>query len=634
MTMSGLFANESRPILERRCVGCHSEANPKGKLTLANAAGLRRGGEGGPAIEPGQPDESLLVEKIVGSKPAMPKNAVPLAAGEIEAIRRWIESGARWPEGLVLKDRKFDGETWWSLRPLRRPEIPKTKLSGWVRTPIDAFILAGLDARGLKPSPEADRRTLIRRVTFDLTGLPPSPDEVESFVKDARPDAYERVVDRLLSSPSYGERWARHWLDLAHYGDTHGYDKDKRRDHAWPYRDYVIDALNRDTPYARFVEEQLAGDVLFPGDPRGVVATGFIAAGPWDFVGHAELREGTVEKEKTRLLDRDDMVTTTITTFASLTVHCARCHDHKFDPIPQRDYYRLQAVFAGVERGDRPYDDPETKRRRDDLARREAEIKGRRTDLIRSIADSKLRAQVDRLLGPRPASSPSNGYHSAIEPGPDSTKWVQLDLGRPVALEEIRLVPARPVDFPDTPGFGFPARYRVELADEPTFKAPRILSDRTGSDAANPGDSAVMIPIPGKASGRYVRVTATKLWRRTNDYIFALAELEVIADGSNLADGADVSALDSIEAGLWSRTNLVDGFDSRRPLSSGISSTIPATLRNRLETALGSTEAGRLAEGFARSCRELAAILAERAALPPPKQVYAPCPARRGRSPS
>src|SRR5262249_15399291 len=223
----------------------------------------------------------------------------------------------------------------------------------WARTPVDAFVLFELGKRRLSPSPEADRRTLIRRLSFDLLGLPPTPDEIGAFVGDPSPAAYESLVDRLLASPRYGERWGRHWLDVVHYGDTHGYDKDKRRDHAWPYRDYVIGAINSDVPYGRFIREQVAGDVLAPGDPKGIIATGFIAAGPWDFVGHVELREGTVDKLKARLLDRDDMVTTVFSAFQSLTVGCARCHDHKFDPIPQREYYRLQAIFAGVERGDR-----------------------------------------------------------------------------------------------------------------------------------------------------------------------------------------------------------------------------------------------------------------------------------------
>ena len=262
-----------------------------------------------------------------------------------------------WPANLVLAGGRSEARSseWWSLRELVRPPQPSVRDRSWVRTPVDAFILAALEAKGLRPSPPADKRILIRRLTYDLHGLPPTPEETDDvFLQDTAPDAYEKLIDRLLASPRYGERWGRHWLDLAHYGDTHGYDKDKRRDHAWPYRDYVIRSFNSDKPYSRFIEEQIAGDVLFPHTSDGIVATAFIAAGPWDFVGHAELREGTVEKEKTRLLDRDDMVANTMSTFVSLTVHCARCHDHKFDPIPKKDYYRLQAVFAGVDRGDRP----------------------------------------------------------------------------------------------------------------------------------------------------------------------------------------------------------------------------------------------------------------------------------------
>jgi hypothetical protein len=248
----------------------------------------------------------------------------------------------------------------WAFQTPPRPQVPEVAASDkpHARNPIDAFILTRLRREGLSPSPEADRRTLIRRVTFDLTGLPPTPQDVKAFIEDASPDAYEKLVDHLLAAPAYGERWARHWLDVVHFGETHGYDKDKPRNNAWPYRDYVIRSLNADKRYSRFVQEQLAGDVLFPESPEGVVATGFIAAGPWDFVGHMELREGTVDKEITRSLDRDDMVMTAASTFLSVTVHCARCHDHKFDPVPQEDYYRLQAVFAGVDRGERHFADP------------------------------------------------------------------------------------------------------------------------------------------------------------------------------------------------------------------------------------------------------------------------------------
>jgi hypothetical protein len=259
------------------------------------------------------------------------------------------------PTVLAGDHSKTRSADWWSLRALVRPPLPPVKDGSWARTPVDAFILAKLEANGLRPSLSADKRTLIRRLTYDLHGLPPTPEEIDAFLQDTSSDAYERLIDRLLASPRYGERWGRHWLDIVHYGDTHGYDKDKRRDHAWPYRDYVLRSFNSDKPYGRFIQEQIAGDVLFPRSPDGIIATGFIAAGPWDFVGQVELREGTVEKEKTRLLDRDDMVANTMSTFVSLTVHCARCHDHKFDPISKKDYYRLQAVFAGVDRGDRPY---------------------------------------------------------------------------------------------------------------------------------------------------------------------------------------------------------------------------------------------------------------------------------------
>jgi len=253
----------------------------------------------------------------------------------------------------------------WAFKPTARPSIPAIKKQSWARNPIDNFVLSKLEALKLAPSREAGRVALIRRLSFDLTGLPPGPEEVRQFASDTRPDAYEKLVDRLLGSPRYGERWARHWLDVVHYGESHGYDKDKPRPNAWPYRDYIIRSFNSDTPYSRFAQEQIAGDVLFPGTADGVVALGFIAAGPWDYVGHVELPETKTDGLIARYNDRDDMVMNTMSTFLSLTVHCARCHDHKFDPISQEEYYSLQAVFAGVDRADRPFDsDPKVAARR------------------------------------------------------------------------------------------------------------------------------------------------------------------------------------------------------------------------------------------------------------------------------
>jgi hypothetical protein len=267
---------------------------------------------------------------------------------------------------------------WWSLRPLSQPPVPDVDLPGfesWARTPVDQFVFAKLREKGLRPSPEADKRTLLRRLSFDLIGLPPTPEELDAFLADSSPDAYEKAVDRLLASPHYGERQARHWMDLVHFAETHGHDQDRPRPNAWPYRDYLIRSFNADKPYARFVQEQLAGDVLFPGAADGIVATGFLAAGPWDESSLLNIMEDTADKRIARLLDRDDMVTTTLSTFLSTTAHCARCHDHKFDPITQKDYYALQAVFAGVDKAERPYDaDVQTARKRQELTKEKARL--------------------------------------------------------------------------------------------------------------------------------------------------------------------------------------------------------------------------------------------------------------------
>ena len=284
-------ANAIAPIFESRCVRCHEGDKPKGGLSLVSARQLQKGGESGPVVVPGKPDESSLLDYVSGDKPEMPKDGKPLSADEVAAIRQWIQDGAVWPAGVELTDKRQYDFNWWSLRPLERPSPPAVH-SDWVRTPIDAFILAKLDEQKMRRRRRRIVATLIRRLYFDLIGLPPPYEEVKAFVADQDPRAYEKLVDRLLASPSYGERWGRHWLDVVHYGDTHGYDKDKVRPNAWPYRDYVIRSFNDDKPYSRFVEEQVAGDVLYPGTADGVIATGFLVAGPFDFVGQIEVAEG------------------------------------------------------------------------------------------------------------------------------------------------------------------------------------------------------------------------------------------------------------------------------------------------------------------------------------------------------
>jgi hypothetical protein len=280
-------------------------------------------------------------------------------------------------------------KVWWSFEALSRPSRPESA------NPIDGFIQKRLKEKGLSPSPEADQRTLIRRVTFDLTGLPPTPEEVKAFIEDKTPNAYEKLIDRLLASPAYGERMARLWMDAVHFAETHGHDQDRVRANAWRYRDYLIAAFNADTPYNRFVREQIAADVLYPEQPKLIPALGFLAAGPWDESSLRDIREDTIDREVGRYLDRDDIITTVMNTFQGLTVQCARCHDHKFDPIPQVDYYRLQAVFAGVGRGEVAYEpDPATAKKRNELQATLAAIDRNDSSLNERLASAEFRKSI------------------------------------------------------------------------------------------------------------------------------------------------------------------------------------------------------------------------------------------------
>lgn len=377
------FQRDIQPILAR-CWSCHGAADAEGGLRLTDRDQATAGAESGSAaIVPGDPDHSELLRRVLATEEElrMPPEGPALTPAEIEQLRRWIAEGAPWPAH-------------WAYRRLSQPPIPDAG-DDWAQNPIDRFVIAKLSERGLAPSPPADRATLMRRLYFDLLGLPPTAEQIEAFVNDPSPLAYERLVDELLANPSHGERYARHWMDLAHFAETHGHDQDRPRDHAWPYRDYLIAAFNDDKPYGQFVREQVAGDALFPESPQAVVATGFLAAGPWDESSLRDIREDTLDREVARYLDRDDIVTTVMSTFVSSTVHCARCHDHKFDPISQAEYYGLQAVFAAIDKGNRSYDaDPRVGRRRDELAAALAELPGRLAGQDPSLEDPDLATRV------------------------------------------------------------------------------------------------------------------------------------------------------------------------------------------------------------------------------------------------
>ena len=340
----------------QKCQFCHRGVGAMAGLDLSSREGALLGGSSGPSLEPGESGKSLLYEKVRSGE--MPPSG-PLSKAEVDLVRNWIDQGAVWPFG---DQNASQGEAaspeplWWSLEPVHRPAVPVVKQAAWVRKPVDAFILAALEEKGLEPAPPASREVLIRRATLDLLGLPPTPGEIEAFISDTSLRAYENLVNRLLASPHYGERWGRHWLDLARFGESQGFERDKIRDHAWPYRDYVIRSFNQDKPYARFVLEQLAGDILEPRSRDGVAATGFLVAAPWDEVGNTQ--QSTIMRARVRAEEMEEMVGTVAQTFLGMTVNCARCHDHKFDPISQRDYYRMKASLDGIRPGNRPWMTP------------------------------------------------------------------------------------------------------------------------------------------------------------------------------------------------------------------------------------------------------------------------------------
>ena len=346
------FDREIAPLFVQRCLDCHGGSSPKGKLDLSRRESAMAGGEDGKVIVPGHLDQSPMWELIDNGK-MPPKKGLPPA--ERELIKRWIAAGAHWGSNPIdpfsrSSDRRA-GRDWWSLQTVMRPELPIAKRGGWAKNSIDVFVLAAMETKGLMPSDEAPRRLLIRRIYFDLIGLPPTPGEVDAFVADTSSDAYERVVDRLLASPQYGVRWARHWLDIARFGESNGFEHDEFRPNAWPYRDWVVSALNTDLPFDQFARLQIAGDVLRPDSADAIAATGFLVAGAYDSVGQTQ--QSQAMRKVVRQDELEDVTGTLGQTFLGLTVQCARCHDHKFDPIRQKEYYRLTAALAGVHPGER-----------------------------------------------------------------------------------------------------------------------------------------------------------------------------------------------------------------------------------------------------------------------------------------
>jgi len=419
-----VFRDKIGPILKANCAGCHSGPQAQAGLSVANLSDLLRGGKRGPAISPGQSSQSLLVQFVKGEKnPRMPVGGKPLPDNIVTALAAAIDSMKALDQVATAKDYAT-----WVFSPPVAPKIPVPRQAAWTKNPIDAFVLAKLEEKGFAPAPPASKRALLRRVYFDLVGLPPTEEEARAFLDHTAPDAYEKLVDKLLADRRYGERWARHWLDLVRFAESDGFAIDGERPTAWRYRDYVIRAFNNDKPYDVFIQEQLAGDEmqLRPAvrggqiENEGILALGFLRMGPWE-------RDANFDAQL-RLDWLNEMAGTTTQAFLGLTVGCARCHDHKYDPIPQKDFYRMQAFFASTRIDERPMPHLESEGR---LAMRQTL---RRLEDEMEAANARLKALEKELRAKLAAKKDEDKK----KPEADNLQRVLADKDNPVFTAEER----------------------------------------------------------------------------------------------------------------------------------------------------------------------------------------------------
>ncbi len=389
------FATELAPILEKKCLSCHNPNLMKGDLSMATLEDIL--GADQDILKPGNSADSALhwitVTLEEGEPPEMPQEGEALTEQEANLLAAWINAGAEWPDGLVLREASKADKSWWAYQPLS-----KTRLES-----IDAYVVATLQENGLSMNPPAERRSLIRRATYDLTGLPPPPEEVETFINDSDPLAYEALIDRLLASQHYGERWGRHWLDVVRFAESGGYEHNFFVYNLWPFRDYVIRSLNEDKPFDTFIREHLAGDVLGKGIPDVEIGAAFLTAGPFERAPNQE----PAQAAQTRPNHLNEIINATGEAFLGMTLGCARCHDHKFDPVSQEDYYGLYATFAGVRHGSVPWTTPEAKQSYSDktrpleqrLTELNSELKSLQADILQRAQDNRSDLEKQGPIG-------------------------------------------------------------------------------------------------------------------------------------------------------------------------------------------------------------------------------------------
>lgn len=435
------FVKEIQPMLEKKCLSCHNPNSAKGDISLSTADEVLD-----PGVELVIPGKALASDLYLvatpeepGEKPYMPEEGDPLTGKEAELLRRWIDEGAEWPEGIVLHEASKADKSWWAYQKLPDEKSFAGTLSDPDTHPVDAFIEQKLDEESLAMNPPADRRGLIRRATYDLTGLPPTPEEVEAFVSSHDPTAYEKLIDRLLASPHYGERWGRHWLDVVRFGESRGYERNQIIDNLWPFRDYVIDSINDDKPFDEFIREHLAGDVFGSGNPDVEIGSAFLVAGAYDDVRNQDVDQAAQIRANTL----DEIINATSQAFLGMTVSCARCHDHKFDPIAQTDYYQMYATFAGVRHGERVLAAPE---QRSEVTAKRRPLEEKKSELEKK--EKSIHAKATRR------SSEEAGKFEAQWKRPSVDRQGTVESFSPVEAKFVRLISEGRDDNPNVaPGF-------------------------------------------------------------------------------------------------------------------------------------------------------------------------------------
>lgn len=484
------FEQQLKPILESRCLRCHNPNNLKGDLSLTDLSKLTGGDE--PLIVPGKPGDSGFYTAVVpespGERPYMPDDGQPLSELETKLLRDWIAEGAKWPDGLVLREASKSDKSWWAYQNLKRSELDS----------IDAFVERKLAESGLKRNPAADRRTLIRRATYDLTGLPPTSEQVNAFVRDERPDAYARLIDRLLASPRYGERWGRHWLDVVRFGESNGFERNFLISSLWPFRDYVIRSINDDKPFDQFIREHIAGDIIDAGNPDIAVGSAFLVAGPYDDVGNQDAAAAAQIRANTL----DEIINATSSAFLGMTIGCARCHDHKFDPIQQRDYYRMYATFAGIRHGDATI---ETAKQAADRNQKLKPLNEQKTKL-----DAKIAAIAATVL------ARANGKRAVYQ-----ARWKRPKVDRTGTVERFKPVTAKFVRFHSDAGDANPGSRHFNLDEFEIWSSgansQNVALSKNGGKASGKarriedfdGAYSADLVIDGKSGARFLSVSPT-----------------------------------------------------------------------------------------------------------------------------